>query len=241
MLDEKFVNAIDLLSQKAMDTRIIEVEGRRYSTKGLTPVMLPVPKAFEVDTLTAIKDYLTGNPDQIALTGTIVVVDAPDSVSIWSKLTGDFQQRFLYLRAKWNELNFSFGQFYDIEKFIIGLQASFIRRPDVETILKVVGNIKEGVVKNFDDDGVTQQVTVKAGVTRVAEIPVPNPVSLAPYRTFPEVDQPPSNFIFRMRTGDPAPTCALFEADGGRWRIEAAASVKEWLTENLPEGVTVLA
>lgn len=239
--DGTAVRALEDIVKRAEQFKIIKIDEREYSDRQLTPVYLPTPKAIEIDTLTGIKDYLVGNPDGLDLATVLVVIDSPADVSIRSKLFGPFEQRRGYLVAKWPGLNFSFGHFYDVEGFIIGLQAGFVRRPDVETILKVVGNIKEGVVKNFDDDGVTQQVTVKAGVTRVTEIPVPNPVLLAPYRTFPEVDQPPSNFIFRMRTGDPAPTCALFEADGGRWRTEAVKNVKEWLTANLPKEVTVLA
>ncbi|OSA97223.1 hypothetical protein B2H85_16310, partial [Clostridium botulinum] len=57
-------------------------------------------------------------------------------------------------------------------------------------------------------------------------------VALAPYRTFPEVQQPTSKFIFRMQQG---PKAAIFEADGGAWRNQAMQSIKAYLQEELKE------
>jgi len=64
----------------------------------------------------------------------------------------------------------------------------------------------------------------------VSDVLVPNPVVLAPFRTFPEVIQPESKFIFRMQSG---PQAALFEADGGAWRNEAMGRIKTYLEEQL--------
>lgn len=60
-------------------------------------------------------------------------------------------------------------------------------------------------------------------------------VELAPFRSFPEIEQPVSSFIFRLRGGDPvhAPLCALFEADGRRWEHEAMQRVRAWLAERV--------
>ena len=64
------------------------------------------------------------------------------------------------------------------------------------------------------------------------EMVVPNPVLLKPYRTFIEVQQPESAFIFRMQDG---PRAALFEADGGAWRIEAMENIRAYLAKELKE------
>ncbi|GET15220.1 hypothetical protein SN4111_14820 [Ligilactobacillus agilis] len=58
----------------------------------------------------------------------------------------------------------------------------------------------------------------------------PNPVLLAPYRTFIEVKQPENKFIFRMKDG---PRGAIFEADGGAWRNQAILNIKTFLEEQL--------
>jgi len=90
--------------------------------------------------------------------------------------------------------------------------------------------IKEENVKYVGDDGVSQSAAIKVGVASVAEVVIPNPVILAPFRTFPEIEQPQSKFIFRMQTG---PQCALYEADGGAWRNVAMESIKEYLKSRL--------
>jgi hypothetical protein len=255
-MDGTAVNAIRDIAQEAADTKIIGVGGRSYSTRELIPVKAPTPKEISIDTLTGVVDYLVGNPDKLDLSGIIVTVDGPTTVSVRSKLTDEFQQRHTYLAASWPDIGFRFGQFYEVESFIILLQAHFMdNRPasdmpegmaadflsDRAKILRLVGNITDGATRNYNDDGVTQQVTAKVGITRVEGVAVPNPVLLIPYRTFPEIVQPKSNFIFRMKAGEQKPGCALFEADGGRWKIEAVASIKQWLTGKLPEGVVVLA
>jgi len=62
-------------------------------------------------------------------------------------------------------------------------------------------------------------------------------VVLRPYRTFLEIEQPASAFVFRLRRGREGelPTCALFEADGGRWKLEAIERIRDYLKEQLSE------
>lgn len=97
-------------------------------------------------------------------------------------------------------------------------------------MLQVIGNLKESHVNSASDDGVSQSVQINTGVASVATARVPNPVTLQPYRTFLEVKQPESKFVFRMREGMEA---ALFEADGGMWKIEAKQAIKEYLETKL--------
>lgn len=59
------------------------------------------------------------------------------------------------------------------------------------------------------DDGVSQVATARSGVASVGKVVVPNPISLRPYRTFLEVEQQESDFVFRMHEG---PKLALFGA-----------------------------
>lgn len=96
--------------------------------------------------------------------------------------------------------------------------------------------MKEETVHQANDDGVSQAVSVKTGIASVNSVKVPNPVKLAPYRTFNEVAQPTSEFVFRMRDGM---QCAIFEADGGAWQLEAMQSIKEYLASQLTNLVAV--
>lgn len=118
------------------------------------------------------------------------------------------------------------------------------RSGDKEALLKVIGNLKTEAVKKHSDDGISQKVEIKQGITTVAEAVVPNPVLLAPFRTFPEIDQVPSQFIFRMRENRGV-EMALFEADGGAWEMETIQRIKIYLESQIKEhgveNVTILA
>lgn len=242
-LTGEFVKSIKelVLEARNMSNRMLNIDGKLYTDTQFTPLKDPEPVALTVDTLTAIKDYLTNNPDGLSMAATIVIVEGPGVVKVLSCLTGNFKQRNCYLEAHRPRLLFSFGDYYSVEKFIIALQSQFLPSPIVDALLKIVGNITDGLVRTFEDNGVSQQVTAKAGIAKVENIPVPSPVILAPFRTFIDVAQPESNFILRMRSGDQQPACALFEADGGAWQLEAVQNIKGWLMDNLPEGVTILA
>ncbi|KZL88763.1 hypothetical protein [Clostridium magnum] len=126
--------------------------------------------------------------------------------------------------------NIVFDRFIDTEQFNIMLQSSFVENKDRTLLLKVTGCVKDSAIKEIGDDGVSQAATIKTGVASVNDVVVPNPVILAPYRTFPEIVQPESKFIFRMQSG---PRAALFEADGGAWRNEAMGKIKKFLEDQL--------
>ncbi|MGK0468952.1 hypothetical protein, partial [Clostridium sp.] len=126
----------------------------------------------------------------------------------------------------------AFDNFTETERFNVMLQSNFVKNNDVEQLLIVTGSIKDEAVKQVGDDGISQSVTVKTGVATMGAVVIPNPVMLAPYRTFPEVEQPVSKFIFRMRSG---PTAAIIEADGGAWRNEAMEGIKLFLKTELAD------
>ncbi|MNI88466.1 hypothetical protein D3C73_1457690 [compost metagenome] len=101
-------------------------------------------------------------------------------------------------------------------------------------MLRLVGNIKEQQIRSTGDDGISQAVTTSGGVKLVTDEKVPNPVQLKPFRTFVEVPQPVCSFVFRLQDG---PRAAIFEADGGAWKLQAIASIKEYLYQALEDEI----
>ena len=77
--------------------------------------------------------------------------------------------------------------------------------------------------------------TIKQGIASKADVLVPNPVTLTPYRTFLEVKQPSSEFVFRIKDNGGTPAFMLVEAEGGLWRAEAMQNIKEYLTKALED------
>ena len=120
------------------------------------------------------------------------------------------------------------------ETFLIALQSKFIPGDDRELLLKFAGTVEDGTVAQYNDDGITQKATVKTGIASKGDALVPNPVRLRPFRTFVEVEQPESSFVFRMKQGNGV-ECAIFEADGGAWKNVAMQNIKEYLQSELKE------
>lgn len=113
---------------------------------------------------------------------------------------------------------------------MIGLQSQFVQNEDQQGVVKLCSNLEVSTVAMAEDDGISQRTTVKQGVTLKETVTVKGRVSLRPYRTFREIEQPASEFIFRLKSKDGAvPDCALFEADGGKWKLDAVLTIKTWL------------
>jgi len=229
-------DAIEKIEQMAAVTHHF-FSGRGYTNKPIHPVMEPTAAKISIDTLTGLVDYLNANVDNLTSSGLIIHVASFQCVDLLSALISPWKQRETFIRVECDTLKFPFGQFMNVESFVIRLQSQFVQDENTAMLLKIVGNVSDSVVKQFSDDGITQQATVKTGVSRVENVAVPNPVTLAPYRTFLEIDQPISKFVFRMRSGSPneAPTCALFEADGGMWEKEAIERIKNWIKERITD------
>lgn len=214
--------------------------GQTFSTNKLHLIEEPIAAKISVHSLSGLVEYLTSKFD--GENPLMVHVESPTEVTVFSQLNGDRNREYL-IKATAMLPSFTFENWYDPETFIIKLQSAFVKNDDRDVVLKVVGNIKEEDVKTYGDDGISQSVTAKVGVATVGQVEVPNPVALAPFRTFVEVEQPVSDFIFRMKNG---PRSSLFEADGGAWKLEAMQNIKSYLaaalTKEIEDGkITIIA
>lgn len=207
-----------------------------YSDKRLERLSKHIPMAnkIEMGTLTSLVDYIKGNIDTMA-DRMIVHVESPEVVYLFSQLNENRDREYL-VKVTAQVPEFRYGRFIEHEEFCINVQAKFINDPgtDKNLILKFAGTVEQGSVAEYGDDGVTQKATVRTGIASKTDAVVPNPVKLRPYRTFMEVEQPVSEFIFRMTEGSGI-TCALFEADGGAWKNTAMKNIKEYLEFELAD------
>ena len=210
---------------------IVDLSQGTFTKERLTRVTVPKAETLTVSTLTGLIDYIKSNIDTLP-EKLLIQVKSHNEVALYSPLNID-RDREEYIRVEAIlPNNVVYDRFLSTEQFNIMLQSSFVDVGTKSTLLKYTGLVQDETVKTTGDDGVSQQVTVKTGVASVGQAIVPNPVELAPYRTFPEVDQPISKFIFRMQEG---PKAAIFEADGGAWRNKAILNIKGYLQEELKE------
>lgn len=238
MIDKSFIESITGL----VAGQIVQLNGKEFSTKPVFNQPLPdepIQSMLGVSTLTAIVDFCASflNPDQ----GNLLHVESPREVHLLGPVFGVRQQRIHFLASECSNREFEFNKFLDHPVFMVGLQSLFLEYGDRANVLKILGTIKEDAAKTSMDDGITQRVTASTGVTLQQEIAIPNPVILKPYRTFLEVEQPPSAFVLRVQSRkDQLPGVALFEGDGGRWKAEATQSIREYLATKT-KGITIVA
>jgi hypothetical protein len=227
-----------LVNQGEEKVKVLDVNGRKFTNTNLHEINNPAPAALQVRSLKSVVDYLKECTDGKATDRLLINVSSPTNVDVLSEIKSD-ASRDTYISARADIPSLRFGQFDDVEDFNIMLQSKYADTPDKALLLKVTGCIQDDAVKNVGDNGVSQSVTVKIGPASVAPVEVPNPVVLAPYRTFTEVPQPESRFIFRMRTG---PQAALFEADGFNWKIAAINNIKAYFKTELAgmDNITII-
>lgn len=190
--------------------------------------------AIQMNTLTSLVDYLKAGVDSMA-DKMLVQVVSPMKVRVLSMLDADRKREEL-VDVEAMIPDFEYGRYMGNERFIIALQSKFIANDDRALLLQFAGTVKDESIAQYGDDGVTQKATIKTGITSVGDAVVPNPVKLRPFRTFIEVEQPESAFVFRMRQAEGhGVECAIFEADGGAWKNAAMKSIKEYLQYELAE------
>lgn len=116
------------------------------------------------------------------------------------------------------------------QEAIIELKSRFIPTEDSEYLIDLISRINNDQGIQSTDNGVSQVVVTKQGITLMGSETVKPRLMLQPFRTFREVPQPASEFILRL---DDDGKVGLFEADGGIWKMEAKDNISAYLSENL--------
>lgn len=219
------------------EPNINEIGGQSYSDKPLYRIKHN-PKASEIvmHTLSGLVDYITSGVDTFK-EKMIVHIISPTEVRLFSALDDErVRENIVIVRAQ--VPSFELDKFMEHERFVIGVQSKFVddAETDKAVLLKFAGTVEAGTVAEYGDDGISQKATIKTGLASKGEALVPSPVVLRPFRTFVEVKQPLSSFVFRMKEDKySGVNCALFEADGGAWKLEAIGAISDFLTEALAD------
>ena len=217
----------------------VEIGGVEYATRALHDVRKPEPEPKTID-LSTLRSFAAFVREQTADyaedRGYFVHVESPTSVRLATGVFGEFNQRVDVARVRRVGQSFRFDAWHDPETFLIGVQTLFTDEGQKADVLKLVGNIQWDANQTTADDGVTQIVSTRVGLSFKEKTSTPNPWMLSAHRTFAEVTQPSAPFILRTRGGGDKPKqVALFEADGGQWALAAVENVRAWLAGELPD------
>lgn len=218
-----------LVGLKPVQTFVINGETYTDGSLSRVPKVKHSPDRYAVKSLDAIANLIKTEIGK-ARVPLFIRIDSPTRVYVESSWDEDYDRDFLYA-ASCEEANFQPG-WRDHEKAIIELKSAFIPTEGQQYLLDLLSRlcVDDGV--ETTDNGVTQTVTTKQGVSLKQAENVRNIVGLKPFRTFREVNQPESMFLIRV---DDKSRVAILEADGEIWKIEAKLNIKAYFENELAD------
>lgn len=217
-------------------------DGHVYYTQGLClPPPEPTTAPVVMLTLSGLVDFIDSSKD--AAHFELVHIAGPTHVTLLGPINGRHRSREVFAQAKYsNPKPFPFNEWISVESFLIGLQANFADAPVRSQVLSIIGNLTDESVRSLADNGISQTVAVRQGISLVEPRALPNPVALRLFRTFAEIEQPESLFVLRVKSNDKGlPVVGLWEAADGRWQLDVIAKIKDYLENNLQADLPILA
>lgn len=220
---------------------IYEVDGKTYSTVGMDLVEPPIdrPAKMSFSSLDGIVQALKTELSRGEITKPVFIcVESWKSVRVLTTWRKDNLDRDLLYTAD-AVLPDRFSEWSDHEDAIIMLRSRFIPNDGTEYMLDLLSRISNEDSVTSEDNGVSQKVSATTGVAMKKIEHIKPRVSLAPYRTFLEVEQPESEFLLRIKPGNKEhnipPQVGIIEADGGAWKLAAKHNIADYFREHLAE------
>lgn len=222
-----------LVGLKANQTH--ELHGEIYADEPLHRIAPHIdrPSQLSVGSLDGIAKLIKAELDVVCNLPIFIRIVSPREVSVFTTYDDTLERDNLY-HASCDVPGFRDG-FRDHTSFIIELQSKFMASPGTEYLLELLSRISTESVVTSADNGVSQTVEARQGVSMKANVVVKPRISLTPYRTFLEAEQPASEFLLRL---DEHGRVGLFEADGGMWQMTAKANIAHYFSEVLADEIS---
>lgn len=232
MNDDFLTNFAKYIAAQAAPT-ITKAHGVEFSNRELNLIKPPRPSALQVRTLTAIVNYLQYDIDKTATDADKVFIHVVDfdAVNVAGYLDPNHMTRRHFVKAVYPGPVVDLGPFTSLDRFLPLVQTLFMDGGDKANLLKVAGNVTSKAQVTVKDDGITQETQARAGIARIEDIELPSTVTLIPFTTFPEIEQPERKYAFRMERRHDEVRAALIPADGEVWKMEAIKRIAKYLNE----------
>lgn len=212
----------------------ISVGEKEFIKNGFSPVKESIVEPLGISTLTGIVDFVNHNVERGYAINMHIHVQSPTQVFLETDSFGPWLQRHVFISSNALVTDFKFGIKYKPEEFIIALLSQFQETEHRNALLSACSNITQESIGTVNDTGHSQKMEVRQGVSMRREVEFKNPVILQPFRTFPEIEQPESEFVFRIHD-DNGISCSLHEADGAAWMLKAVTGIRDYFNEILPD------
>lgn len=195
---------------------------------------------FLVNTLGGLKAAFDAKLDDFPNDVGLHIVDYL-TVRLVALKADKFGRRHVYVQATHVvETPFKFGAFMDVEKFLIELRTSFLFDENAVKVQSLCSHLESGMTVSLANDGVSQKLEVKSGVSSKSEVVIPaEGITLIPWRTFREAAPVSSKFLLQLQpVKDSLPRVALYEIDQ-KWKLDTINSIAEWLRKNVAKATII--
>lgn len=228
-------NDAEAIIKAARENQVVEIAGVKYSNDHFQRVKsLPILNTLKFSSLETLANFITEDPiTHKVLNNPIIQIEDNHKVHLMNIPNEETLSRTVVASVN-NPLEpFAFNSYKDIETMIIQLQTKFVKTEEIDKLLILLSSL--GTTKNvgLTDNGTSQTVSVKMGVSAASlkEVDLPPVIKLKPIRVFTECEQVESNFLFRIKENDDIPYVALMDIDPTSWKLKASKSIKNKMQE----------
>lgn len=214
------------------ENKTYEINGHTYSDHSLELVeeLRPKPKEIGLKSLDALAKIIRQEIVKIPQPIFVNVVDAK-TVSAFSTFDEKDCFRTYAYKTVSDVPSFREG-FRPLEQAVIELRSRFVPGEGVDYLLDLISRVNKENGVTTTDNGVSQTVEARSGVSLKTMVTIKPRVMLTPYRTFLEVQQPTSEFLLRLNDDGEV---GLFEADGGIWTLTAKDRIAAYFEAELAD------
>ena len=229
MLKEAIQEIVKLAGPKTFD-----IGGEHYASQDLCRVdpKKDFPETITLNGLDSLCKLIRNEATDLFCDDQILVqVASYNLVRVYTTLDGEMDRCYLY-KCQADTPEAKTDRWLDHEAAVIQLQSMFIPNEDTAYLLSLLSSISKDSKVTTTDNGVTQTVEARKGVALMGNVQIKPRVTLRPFRTFLEIEQPESEFILRL---DDDGEINLIGADGGAWKLEAVRNIAAYFETQLKD------
>lgn len=222
---------LDAIVNLAKDSIIQEVDGKIYANKQFS--LIRNIDRFQIKEFSSLESFIEFA--NLYTASSYVSIGKEYEVILYNLEFYEDGRLFPVAVCKCVDFDqFPFGKMISAMDFQIKARSLFVANEDLTQLFSITKTIdlEDGV--KLADNGLSMDITVRRGISvaSVDQTTINTIRKLRPYRIFPEVEQPESEFLLRMAgSREDGLSIGLYEADGGAWRIVAATNIKNYLKE----------
>lgn len=220
--------------EKMAGPKVYDIGSEHFASANLVRIdpKKDFPKSITLTGLESVCKMVENEANDL-FTGDQVLIQVMDyrKVRVFTTLDAEMDRCWLY-DCEADTPKIRVNTYMSHEEAVVQLRSLYIPGADTEYLLQLLSSISQESKVTSNDNGVTQAVEARQGIALTSAVTVKPRVTLRPFRTFLEVEQPESDFLLRLDNGG---NVGLFEADGGVWKLEATRNIAAYFESKLAD------